>query len=384
MDMAQKWIAAWGSSQLIAANETLPPEPYLKNNTYRQAVRLSIGGQGLRIRFTNEYGETPLVMESVHIAKLLTPGSSTVDLSTDQVITFSGTGSVTIPAKESLWSDILEIPVKSLEYLAVTIKFGEVPTTITSHTASRSTNWLVAGNHVTEETLNGYSTTTSWYFLSDMETRVAESARVLVCFGDSITDGYGTTTDVYNRWTDQLAVRLQKQESTRDVAVINRGIGGNAIWGGNGPAAVSRFDRDVFGTTGVSYVIILIGINDIGFARQDISGQIIAQLSEWTKKCHDKGIRVFGGTILPFRGNAYYSELHDEIRQRVNQWIVSEEAPFDAVIPFSERMTSKEDAASLEAIYSNDGLHPSVAGYGCMAETIDLSLFENEKEPTSV
>ena len=213
--MDKKWIGTWGSSQLIAANETVPPAPGLSGNTYRQSVRVSIGGECLKIKFTNELGECPLEIESVHIARLLTPGVSRIDPTTDTVVLFNGKESVTIPAGKTVMSDVIDYRFDPLEYITVTTKFGAVPTTTTSHTASRSTNWLVTGNHVTDAELFDTATATSWYFLSDMETLADEDARAVVCFGDSITDGYGVTTDGYNRWTDQLARALEEALVTK-------------------------------------------------------------------------------------------------------------------------------------------------------------------------
>ena len=372
----KKWIGTWGSSQLIAANETVPPAPGLANNTYRQAVRVSIGGECLKLKFTNEFGECPLEIESVHIARLLTPGVSRIDPATDTVVLFGGKESVTIPAGETVMSDVVSYRFDPLEYITVTTKFGNVPVTTTSHTASRSTNWLAVGNHVTDVEIFADATATSWYFLSDMETMADEDARAIVCFGDSITDGYGVTTDGYNRWTDQLARALQANPETKKVAVINRGIGGNAIWGGNGPAAKDRFERDVFGTTGAKYMILLIGVNDIGYAQEDISEAMFAQILDWTKQCHENGIKVYVGTVLPFKTHYYYSELHEQVRVNLNKRILAEGAPFDGVIDFASAIANEEDASKMKDVYANDYLHPSVPGYTLLGSMIDVKWFE--------
>lgn len=373
----KQWMTTWGSSQLIAANETVPPAPGLSGNTYRQSVRVSIGGECLRIRFTNEFGECPLTIESVHLARLLTPGISRIDTTTDTVLTFGGKESVTIPAGETLLSDEVSYRFDPLEYITVSMKFGQVPTTTTSHTASRSTNWLATGNHVTDVELFDTATATSWYFLSDMETLADEDARAIVCFGDSITDGYGVTTDGYNRWTDQLARALQSNPATKKVAVVNKGIGGNAIWGGNGPAAKKRFARDVLGTTGAKYMILLIGVNDIGFANEDISDRMFAEILDWTKQCHDNKIKVYVGTVLPFKTHDYYSALHEQIRVHLNEKILAKDAPFDGVFDFASAIAKEDDASMMKDVYANDYLHPSVAGYTLLGSMIDVHLFES-------
>ena len=355
--MNKKWIGTWGSSQLIAANETVPPAPGLSGNTYRQSVRVSIGGECLKIKFTNEFGECPLEIESVHIARLITPGVSRIDPTTDTVVTFGGKESVTIPAGETVMSDVIEYRFDPLEYITVTTKFGKVPTTTTSHTASRSTNWLATGNHVTDAEL-------------------FDTATAIVCFGDSITDGYGVTTDGYNRWTDQLARVLQANPATKKVSVINRGIGGNAIWGGNGPAAKNRFVRDVLGTTGAKYMILLMGVNDIGYAQEDISEAMFAQILDWTKQCHENGIKVYAGTVLPFKTHYYYSELHDQIRINLNKRILAEDAPFDGVIDFASAIAREDDLSMMKDVYANDYLHPSVPGYTLLGSMIDVRWVE--------
>lgn len=373
---AKQWIATWGSSQLTASGDTLPPSPGLEGNTYRQAVRVSVGGDFLRLTFSNEYGEKPLEIKAVHIAQLRNAGLSEIDTATDTIVTFGGNTAITIPAGETVQSDLTAFSFASLEQIAVTTEFGVVPVSITSHTASRSTNWLLEGSHVTDTDMTGAATATSWYFLSELEVLADASSRVVVCFGDSITDGYGSVTDRFSRWTDKLAEALQSNEATQEIAVVNRGIGGNSIWGGNGPSGVKRFERDVLNTAGAAYCIFLIGVNDIGYASSDTSASIIAQLTAWVKQCHENGILAYGGSILPFEGNSYYTELHDDIRKKVNSWMLSEDSPFDEVIDFAGAIANPENSSKMLAVYANDYLHPNVAGYEFMGNMIDLSLFE--------
>ncbi len=374
------WVGTWGSAQLIAAADTAPPKPGLAGNTYRQGLRVSIGGSLLRLKFSNEFGTTPLEIDSAYISRLLQYGGSNIDPKTSKPITFQeGKRRVTIPAGMTVTSDPIPFELEALDYIAVTTLFGKVPETITSHTASRSTNCLVAGDHVMEEVFQNYQTATSWYFLSDIDVYTGPEHYALVCFGDSLTDGYGVQINVIQRWTDLLAKRLQEEPDTRHISVINKGIGGNAIYGGNGPAAYKRFLRDVCEPAGVKYCILLIGVNDIGYADNDISDSLISKYQEMIKTAHSYGIKVYGGTITPFEGNAYYSLLHEQIRQKVNQWILSDKSGFDGSIDFASALADPAKPSKLQARYANDYLHPNANGYAKMAEIIDPRLFIEKK-----
>lgn len=374
---ADMWVGTWGSAQLTATGNVAPPNPGLSGNTYRQAVRVSIGGNLLRIKFSNEYGTTPLEINSAYIARLMEYGSSKIDPKTNTPVTFEGgKKKITIPAGKTVTSDAISFEFESLDYIAVSTLFGKVPNMITSHTASRSTNCLVAGNHVTEEEFKNYQTATSWYFLSDIDVYTTPEHYSIVCFGDSLTDGYGVKTNVIQRWSDILAERLQEDPDKQHISVINKGIGGNSIYGGNGPAAYQRFYRDVVETAGIKYVIILIGTNDIGFTYSDNSNAIISKYKDMIEVAHKNGIKVYGGTITPFEGNSYYSVLHEQIRVKVNQWILSEASGFDGVIDFASALADPTKPSRMQTRFANDYLHPNSVGYAFMADIINLSMFK--------
>lgn len=372
------WVGTWGSAQLTAADETLPPKPGLAGNTYRQGLRVSIGGSLIRLKFSNEFGAEPLEIEAAYIAKLLEYGGSKIDPKSSTAITFQGgKRRITIPAGKTITSDPIPFELKVLDYVAVTTLFGKVPASITSHTASRSMNYLTVGNHVLDEVFDNYQTATSWYFLSDIDVYTTPEHFAVVCFGDSLTDGYGVQTNVIQRWTDLLAERLQEDPETRHISVINKGIGGNAIFGGNGPAAYKRFLRDVCEPAGVKYCIMLIGVNDIGNTTEDITDSLIGKYEEMIKTAHSYGIKVYGGTITPVEGHYYYSDLHEEIRRKMNSWIMSGKSGLDGVIDFAAALAEPARPSRMQARYANDYLHPSAAGYVCMAELIDLAIFKD-------
>ncbi len=374
------WVGTWGSAQLTASGTTLPPKPGLSGNTYRQSVRVSTGGNLLRIKFSNEYGTTPLEINSAYIAHLLEYGSSKIDPATNTLVTFNG-GSrrVTIPAGKTVTSDAISFQFDALDYIAISTLFGKVPNVITSHTASRSTNCLMQGNHVKDEVFKNYQIATSWYFLSDIDVFTTPEHVSVVCFGDSLTDGYGVKTNVIQRWSDILAERLQEDPDTQHISVINKGIGGNSIYGGNGPAAYKRFVRDICEPAGVKYCILLIGVNDIGYASGDISASLISKYKEMIETAHKYGIKVYGGTITPFEGNGYYSVLHEQIRLKVNKWIMSKDSGFDGVIDFASAIADSAKPSKMQARFANDYLHPNAEGYAFLAEVIDLSLFMDQE-----
>lgn len=374
------WVGTWGSAQLTPGSDTMPPSPGLSGNTYRQSVRVSTGGNVLRITFSNEYGATPLEINSAYIAHLVEYGNSKIDTSTNTLVTFNGGSStVSIPAGKSITSDEIYFSFEPLDFIAVSTLFGNVPAVITSHTASRSTNCFLEGDHVTAEELVGFKPATSWYFLSEIDVLSPSESFAVVCFGDSITDGYGVEINKIQRWSDILADRLQKNPDTQHISVINKGIGGNAIFGGLGPAAYKRWFRDVCEPTGVKYVITMIGVNDIGFANSDNSQMLIAKYKEMIDVAHASGIKVYGGTILPFENNSYYSELHEQIRVKVNDWIKSEDSGLDGVIDFAAKIADPAKPSKMQDKYANDYLHPNAAGYAFLGEMIDLSIF-TEKE----
>ena len=371
-----KWVGTWAAAQLVPGSDTMPPAPGLANNTYRQIVRVSVGGEKIRITFSNLFGESDLEIKSVHIATAVNATTSKIMPETDRILTFSGSESVTVPAGQTVTCDALDFSLLPLDFLSVTTEFGKVPKTITSHTASRSDNYLLEGSHLTDTAFLYAKTKTSWYFLSDVDVYTHEDRRAVVCFGDSITDGYGVKTGSYNRWSDVLAERLQGDVRTADVAVLNSGIGGNSIYGGNGKPAKDRFARDVLEHDGVEYVIILIGVNDIGYAwSEDTTTSVITGLKNMISAAHEKGIKVYGGTITPFKGNGYYSALHEKIRKDVNDWIRSDGSGFDAFIDFEAMLRDEKDPEIMKEELKNDYLHPNNDGYRAMGNGIDLELF---------
>lgn len=371
------WVATWASAQLTAGTNELPINPALKENTCRQQIRVNIGGEKIKLTLSNQHGELPAIFESVHIAHLKNAGENAIDLSTDTVVTFGGSEEVKIDAGQTATSDEIDFKFEALDDLAITIKFGKYAgSAATSHTGARCTTWIISGDHVTDESFTAEEEMVSWYFISELDTWAPAGTKTVVLFGDSITDGYGTTPNQFERWSDEMTRLFQADPNYNNITVVNEGIGGNSIFGGLGTAAKDRFDRDVLNIAGVRYVIILIGINDIGYANNDISDSMKAEYEVMIDKCHEKGIKVYAGTILPVNGNGYYSELRDEIRNKLNDWMRSSKSGFDGVIDFDELLRNPDDPSYLIPEYSNDNLHPSISGYKKMGEYAYQRLLE--------
>lgn len=373
---ASGWVGSWTAAPQLTETANLPPSP-LSGSTLRQVVHLSLGGRQMRVRFSNEFGNGPLTITQAHVAVCrATPVDSTIDTATGKVLAFSGAVSVTIDQGRSVWSDALDFAVPALGNVAVTIAFGSVPGDVTGHPGSRTTSYLQSGSsNVGAANMASAQKTDHWYVISGIDVRVDSGARGLVILGDSLTDGRGSTTNGNNRWPDLLAKRLQANASTAAVAVMNQGIGGNAlIAGGLGPVGLDRFARDVLGQSGVRWVIVFAGINDI--AEGASAAAITAAYDQLIAQAHARNLVVYGATMTPFAGHSYYTVTNESTRQTVNAAIRS--GKFDGVIDFDAAVRNTASPPALQPAYDEgDGLHMTPAGYQKLADTVSLSLFTN-------
>jgi lysophospholipase L1-like esterase len=373
------WVTTWGCAPQLVESRNLPPVP-LANSTLRQFVHVSIGGDHLRVRFSNTYGADPVTMNSVHVALGANGGSAahgSINVATDKAITFQGLPSVTIPAGETADSDPFDFNLPAQANLAFSIYFGNVSvTSINGHPGSRTTSFLQSGNAVTAASLPAAARTQHWYFITGVERSAESSGKAVVMLGDSITDGRGSTTDGNNRWPDDLAERFNANAPTASIGVVNMGIGGNGIFGGLGPAAVRRFDRDVLNQAGVRWMIVFEGVNDIGGDKTGtIATNLIAAYQQFINKAHGHHVLAYGATITPFGGSFYYTAAHEAARQTVNTWIRTNNL-YDAVIDFDAAVRDPLIPTKLLSTYdSGDGLHLNPAGYQAMANGINLNLF---------
>jgi hypothetical protein len=262
------WVGIWATARQLVEPNNMPPAPGLSNNTLRQVVCVSIGGKKLRLKFSNEFGKSPLILRLVQIAA--SKGGAVIDQSTTKALRFNGKTEVTLEPGTELTSDPISFHLNPRMEVAITIVFGETSATLTGHPGSRTTSYLLAGNNTkTDVDFTNATKTDHWYVINGIEVEATKPAAAVVTFGDSITDGRGSGTNKQNRWPDVLAMSLLKNQETEQVGVLNMGIGGNAVLsGGMGPTALSRFEHDVLRQNGVRWVIIMEGVNQ-GLLRYD-------------------------------------------------------------------------------------------------------------------
>ena len=377
---AEEWVGTWSTSPQLVEPQNTPPKPGLSRNTLRQIVRVSIGGDSLRMRFSNEFSTSPVTLTAVHFA--LSAGGSAIDPNTDITLKFDGNPQVTMKPGAAVTSDPFRFELKPRSDVTITIYFGDTSPDVTGHPGSRTTSYLLPGNEVSASDFPGAVQTDHWYIINSIDIKAADSAAAVVVLGNSITDGRGSGTNKQNRWPDELARRLQENPGSRHVAVLNEGIGGNCVLHNClGPSALSRFGRDVLNQTKVRWLIILEGINDIGRIHDAASADetvhdLIAAYVQMIDSARVKGIHVYGATLLPFGGSFYDTPDRQSAWKRVNEWIRSS-GRFDAVIDLDAALRDPANPLHLlPAADSGDHLHPSETGHRLMAEAVDLTLFQ--------
>jgi len=353
----------------------------VSNQTLRQIVHTTLGGERVRVVFSNVFGTAPLEVGAAAIA----PRSEGAKVQPAAVrpLTFSGRTSASILPGAVLVSDPVTMTVAALSDLAVDLYLpGDVgvgPSPVTTHNGASQTSYLSStGNRVGAADLPVYRETGSWIALARVEVAAAPDTRVIVAFGDSITDGARSTANMNARWPDTLARRLAEQRGTK-AAVLNLGISGNQVLGdGAGFSALARFDKDVLMQTGVTHVIVMEGINDIGIARANpkpSADDLIAGHRQLIARAHARGLKIYGATLTPYEGAAYYSPEGEAKRQALNEWIRTS-GEYDGVIDF-DKVTRDPNSPGKFAAFADSGdhLHPGDAGYKAMGEAVDLALF---------
>jgi lysophospholipase L1-like esterase len=380
---ADHWVGTWATSPMAAKNpEGKFGAPGTDGTTLREIVHISIGGPSVRVILTNEFGLDPLTVGAAQIA--LSSGTSAITAGTATPLTFGGSPSITIPPGAMIVSDPVALKVVPSSNLAVSLFLPDQPVNqITLHPFADQTNYLAPGNVVSAASFDTPNAFYTWDFLKGVDVTADDKAASIVTFGDSITDGAHSTRDANARWPDVLAARLQADKKTKDLGVLNQGIGGNRVLHDTtGPSALARFDRDVLAQAGVKYLVIMESINDIGHATDptkpyDVvtAEELIAGLSQLATRAHTHGIKVFGATLTPFVGAKYQSPAGEEMRQAVNKWIRTTNQ-FDGVIDFDKVTTDPAHPGMfLPLDDSGDHLHPGDAGYKAMGDSIDLKLF---------
>jgi len=369
-----KWVGTWSTAPQLVEPNNNPPAPGLSNNTLRQILRVSLGGDTLRMHFSNEFSTAPVTLQKVHIA--VSVGEGKIDPATERPMLFRGASGVTIAAGSAVTSDPFPFPLQPQMELAVTIYFGATPSDVTGHPGSRTTSYLLTGDQAGRADFAGAVLTDHWYIIHTIDVKAPAPSAAVVVLGNSITDGRGSGTNKQNRWPDELARRLQENPATSHVAVLNQGIGGNCVLGTClGPSALNRFTRDVLEQSGVRWLVILEGINDIGNGQSGVGERLIDAYTQMIHSAHARGIFVYGATLLPMYGSSYYSATHEAERKKVNDWI-RQGGLFDGVIDFDQALRNPADTLSLRPeADTGDHLHPNETGHRMMGEAVDLNLF---------
>jgi lysophospholipase L1-like esterase len=388
----ETWIGAWTTSLVgrplvvpVAPGAPPPvPLPTVRNQTLRQIVRASVGGRRARVVLSNAFGTAPLQIGAAHVA--LREKDSAIAQQSGRRLTFSERSSFTIPAGAVVVSDPVDLVVAPLAELAIDIFVpGELATDaspLTMHNGAFQTNYVsAAGNHAGMAALPVETTTSAWFLIARVEVVPESAAAVVVAVGDSITDGSRSTADTNNRWPDHLARRLVASRGA-SVAVLNAGIAGNRLLSEGAAQAgvnvLARFDRDVLLQPGVTHVVVMEGINDIGNARQNPSPSaedLIAAHRQLIARARARGLRIYGATLTPFEGAAYWTPEGEAKRQALNQWIRTSKQ-YDAVIDFDAVVRDPQQPTKFLPQYdSGDHLHPGDAGYKAMGDAVDLALF---------
>ncbi|WP_432012022.1 SGNH/GDSL hydrolase family protein [Streptomyces cucumeris] len=392
------WTAGWAApvQRPSAGFEPNWAETGFADQTVRQVVRVTGGGTAARIRLSNRYGTAPLRVTGATIAR--TAHGPAVHPASLRGLTFGHRRSVEIPAGGETASDAAPLRLAPFESVTVTLYFRRPTGPATFHAQAYATSYRADGDHRGDRTGAAFTGRThSWYYLSDVEVTGGAKGHgkrhanghgkgrdTVVAFGDSLTDGFGSGNDTHHRWPDLLAERLAAAGTPRPV--LNSGIGGNLLRNDSpwyGERAAARFQRDVLDKPGVRSVIVLEGLNDIGFSEVDLptyrpnpqisAEEVIASYRELIGRAHARGVRVIGGTILPFKGAEYHTARSEAKRAAINEWIRTS-GEFDAVVDFAEIMASPSDPLALDPAYdSGDAKHPNAAGYRRMADAVDLA-----------
>jgi lysophospholipase L1-like esterase len=389
LDPARHWVTGWASAQQLSNDaDALPANPHV-TTTLRQIVRVTRDGAYVRVRVSNVLGATPLALTGAHVALAERPGSAAIRSGSGRRLSFAGARGLIVPAGAEWWSDPVAVTVRAGDNLAISLALKMPVTGQTIHSASHATSFMLSGDHLAAPDLPQAARVVRWAFLSGVDVGSDIPGNSVIAFGDSITDGSWSTTDGNDRWPDILADRLRMQ-GRQGGAVLNLGIGGNRILtDGKGPNALARFDRDVLGQAGVRHVIILAGINDLGMLTRDapalpaehdaLVARITAAYRQLVARCHARGLKVYGGTLLPFGGSkTYHPDAANEAdRIAVNDWIRGA-GVFDAVIDFDRMLRDPANPERLLPAYdSGDHLHPSPTGYRRMAAGVPLNLFKD-------
>ena len=369
---AQNWVGTWATAPQTVVRSFMPYNNCMTNRSVRQVVKVSIGGDVIRLKLSNIYSMQPVEIRSIYIAHA--KDSFAIDAKTAQYFKFGNSYKTVIPAGKQIVSDALKFNLRNLERVAITINYTSAPKVPTVHMGSRTTSYIMKGVTNAHSNFEKAFRENHWYNISGIDVyTMSNNMSAIAIIGNSITDGKCSTDNAQNRWPDVMSEMLQLKHKITNQGVLNLGIGNNRVTvpGGFGALAKERFDRDILMQNGVKKVIIFEGVNDIGAARsgnsETVARQIIESIQGMVKKAKARKMKVYLGTITPFKGAGYYTHFHEAARLYVNDWIRSQARNVDGILDFAKLLQDPNDARRMKREYaSNDWLHPNPTGYKAM------------------
>ena len=369
---AQNWVGTWATAPQTVVRSFMPYNNCMTNRSVRQVVKVSIGGDVIRLKLSNIYSMQPVEIRSIYIAHA--KDSFSIDAKSAQYFKFGNSYKTIIPAGKQIVSDALKFKLRNLERVAITINYTSAPEVPTVHMGSRTTSYIMKGVTNAHSNFEKAFRENHWYNISGIDVyTMSNNMSAIAIMGNSITDGKCSTDNAQNRWPDVMSEMLQLKHKITNQGVLNLGIGNNRVTvpGGFGALAKERFDRDILMQSGVKKVIIFEGINDIGAAKsgnsETVARQIIESIQGMVRKAKAQKKKVYLGTITPFKGAGYYSHFHEAARLYVNDWIRSQAKNVDGILDFAKLLQDPNDDRKMKREYaSNDWLHPNPAGYKAM------------------
>ena len=370
--LAQNWVGTWATAPQTVVRSFMPYNNCMTNRSVRQVVKVSIGGDVIRLKLSNIYSMQPVEIRSIYIAHA--KDSSDIDAKTAQYFKFGNSYKTIIPAGKQIVSNALKFKLRNLERVAITINYTSAPEIPTVHMGSRTTSYIMKGVTNAHSNFAKAFRENHWYNISGIDVyTMSNNMSAIAIIGNSITDGKCSTDNAQNRWPDVMSEMLQLKHKITNQGVLNLGIGNNRITvpGGFGALAKERFDRDSLMQNGVKKVVIFEGVNDIGAARsgssETVARQIIESIHGMVKKAKARKMKVYLGTITPFKGAGYYTHFHEAARLYVNDWIRSQAKNVDGILDFAKLLQDPNDDRRMKREYaSNDWLHPNPTGYKAM------------------
>ena len=370
--LAQNWVGTWATAPQTVVRSFMPYNNCMTNRSVRQVVKVSIGGDVIRLKLSNIYSMQPVEIRSIYIAHA--KDSSDIDAKTAQYFKFGNSYKTIIPAGKQIVSNALKFKLRNLERVAITINYTSAPEIPTVHMGSRTTSYIMKGVTNAHSNFAKAFRENHWYNISGIDVyTMSNNMSAIAIIGNSITDGKCSTDNAQNRWPDVMSEMLQLKHKITNQGVLNLGIGNNRVTvpGGFGALAKERFDRDILMQSGVKKVVIFEGVNDIGAARsgssETVARQIIESIHGMVKKAKAWKMKVYLGTITPFKGAGYYTHFHEAARLYVNDWIRSQAKNVDGILDFAKLLQDPNDDRRMKREYaSNDWLHPNPTGYKVM------------------